>query len=152
MYPRLGALVSTRLLGLPLLFHLCTRALASERFHRHPQVRQHFPYFNRSVAARSAAIARGAAAPMPTHIFLFAHDEGACWAPQELYEHSIILTHCECHVIPTRASCCSLLMIPTRCSLLTAGAPSLAHRGAHGRAAALKLALHPRQLGAHVDP
>ena len=30
---------------------------------------------------------------MPTHIFLFAHDEGACWAPQELYDHSIILTH-----------------------------------------------------------
>lgn len=27
------------------------------------------------------------------HIWLFAHDEGACWAPKELYENSIILTH-----------------------------------------------------------
>lgn len=27
------------------------------------------------------------------HIFLFSHDEGACWAPTEVYNTSIILTH-----------------------------------------------------------
>jgi hypothetical protein len=27
------------------------------------------------------------------HIWLFAHDEGACWAPTEVYENSVILTH-----------------------------------------------------------
>jgi hypothetical protein len=27
------------------------------------------------------------------HIWLFSHDEGACWAPTELYNNSIILTH-----------------------------------------------------------
>ena len=27
------------------------------------------------------------------HIWLFSHDEGACWAPTEVYNTSIILTH-----------------------------------------------------------
>lgn len=27
------------------------------------------------------------------HIWLFSHDEGACWAPAEIYNSSIILTH-----------------------------------------------------------
>jgi hypothetical protein len=27
------------------------------------------------------------------HIWHFAHDEGACWAPSELYSKSIMLTH-----------------------------------------------------------
>ncbi|KAI8474753.1 MAG: exostosin-like glycosyltransferase [Monoraphidium minutum] len=27
------------------------------------------------------------------HLWLFAHDEGACWAPAEVYESSVILTH-----------------------------------------------------------
>jgi hypothetical protein len=27
------------------------------------------------------------------HVWLFAHDEGACWAPAEVYRRSIILTH-----------------------------------------------------------
>lgn len=26
------------------------------------------------------------------HIWLFAHDEGACWAPSEIYDNSLILT------------------------------------------------------------
>ena len=30
---------------------------------------------------------------MPTHLFLFSHDEGACWAPKDLFEFSIVLTH-----------------------------------------------------------
>ncbi|KIY92264.1 exostosin-like glycosyltransferase [Monoraphidium neglectum] len=37
------------------------------------------PYWNRTGGA--------------DHIWLFAHDEGACWAPSEVYENSIILTH-----------------------------------------------------------
>ncbi len=27
------------------------------------------------------------------HIWLFSHDEGACWAPTEVFNSSIILTH-----------------------------------------------------------
>lgn len=46
------------------------------------QVRSRWPYFNRSIS-------RG----VPDHLFLFSHDEGACWAPLDLYQHSIILTH-----------------------------------------------------------
>ena len=59
------------------------------------QVRTRWPYFNQSVERIRNAKAAGAtgAALLPNHIFLFAHDEGACWAPQELFEHSIILTH-----------------------------------------------------------
>jgi hypothetical protein len=46
------------------------------------QVRSRWPYFNRSVARRAAARRRQAAAasdlaPLPDHIFLFPHDEGA---------------------------------------------------------------------------
>ena len=37
------------------------------------------PYWNRTGGA--------------DHIWLFAHDEGACWAPTEVYEKSVILTH-----------------------------------------------------------
>ena len=37
------------------------------------------PYWNRTGGA--------------DHIWLFAHDEGACWAPRELYERSVVLTH-----------------------------------------------------------
>ncbi|KIZ02089.1 exostosin-like glycosyltransferase [Monoraphidium neglectum] len=37
------------------------------------------PYWNRTGGA--------------DHIWLFAHDEGACWAPTEVYQNSIILTH-----------------------------------------------------------
>ncbi|GBF96649.1 exostosin-like glycosyltransferase [Raphidocelis subcapitata] len=37
------------------------------------------PYWNRTGGA--------------DHVWLFAHDEGACWAPREVYERSIILTH-----------------------------------------------------------
>lgn len=37
------------------------------------------PYWNRTGGA--------------DHLWLFAHDEGACWAPSEVYERSIILTH-----------------------------------------------------------
>ena len=46
------------------------------------QIRSRFPYFDRSISRGS-----------PNHLFLFSHDEGACWAPKELYDHSIILTH-----------------------------------------------------------
>lgn len=42
-------------------------------------VRTTYPYWNASGGA--------------DHIWLFAHDEGACWAPAELYDASIILTH-----------------------------------------------------------
>ena len=37
------------------------------------------PYWNRTGGA--------------DHIWHFAHDEGACWAPTEVYNNSIILTH-----------------------------------------------------------
>lgn len=42
-------------------------------------VKSAYPYWNR----------RGGA----DHIWFFGHDEGACWAPQEIYSSSIILTH-----------------------------------------------------------
>ena len=57
------------------------------------QVRQRWPYFNRSVAPAAQAEASGQPAPLPNHVVLFSHDEGACWAPQELYNHAVILTH-----------------------------------------------------------
>lgn len=41
-------------------------------------VRTAYPYWNAT---------RGA-----NHIWLFSHDEGACWAPQEIYNASIILS------------------------------------------------------------
>lgn len=37
------------------------------------------PYWNRTAGA--------------DHIWHFSHDEGACWAPSEIYNRSIILTH-----------------------------------------------------------
>jgi hypothetical protein len=37
------------------------------------------PYWNRTGGA--------------DHIWQFTHDEGACWAPKEVYERSIIITH-----------------------------------------------------------
>jgi hypothetical protein len=37
------------------------------------------PYWNRTAGA--------------DHVWHFAHDEGACWAPEEVYRNSIILTH-----------------------------------------------------------
>jgi hypothetical protein len=49
-------------------------------------VRTTYPYFNAS---------RGA-----DHIWLFTHDEGACWAPKDLYEHGIILSHWGRHTPP----------------------------------------------------
>jgi hypothetical protein len=42
-------------------------------------VQQHFPYWNRTSGA--------------DHIWLFTHDEGACWAPTEVANTSILLTH-----------------------------------------------------------
>ena len=42
-------------------------------------VRSSYPYWNASAGA--------------DHIWLFTHDEGACWAPLEVYTNSIILTH-----------------------------------------------------------
>ena len=42
-------------------------------------VQDHFPYWNRRAGA--------------DHIFLYSHDEGACWAPNEVTNTSIILTH-----------------------------------------------------------
>ena len=63
------------------------------------QIRTRWPYFNRSVArVRAAAATAGVRAVrghevLPNHIFLFPHDEGACWAPKELFEYSILLTH-----------------------------------------------------------
>jgi hypothetical protein len=42
-------------------------------------VRSSYPYWNASNGA--------------DHIWLFTHDEGACWAPAEVYNNSIILTH-----------------------------------------------------------
>ena len=42
-------------------------------------VQQHFPYWNRTNGA--------------DHIWLFTHDEGACWAPTEVANTSILLTH-----------------------------------------------------------
>ena len=56
------------------------------------QVRTRWPYFNASVAAAKLAAAEGRAYA-PNHLWLFPHDEGACWAPHELYTHSVILTH-----------------------------------------------------------
>ena len=46
------------------------------------QIRQRWPFFNASVASGRV-----------DHLWLFPHDEGACWAPLELFEHSIVLTH-----------------------------------------------------------
>lgn len=42
-------------------------------------VRSTYPYWNRTGGA--------------DHVWHFAHDEGACWAPEEVYRRSIILTH-----------------------------------------------------------
>lgn len=42
-------------------------------------IRTQYPYWNAS---------RGA-----DHIWFFPYDEGACWAPKEVYENSIILSH-----------------------------------------------------------
>eukprot|EP00877_Chromochloris_zofingiensis_P008502 jgi/Chrzof1/3905/Cz13g12240.t1 len=42
-------------------------------------LQQAYPYWNRTQGS--------------DHIFLFSHDEGACWAPTEVYNTSIILTH-----------------------------------------------------------
>jgi hypothetical protein len=42
-------------------------------------VRTTYPFYNASAGA--------------DHIWLFAHDEGACWAPTELARHGILLSH-----------------------------------------------------------
>jgi hypothetical protein len=42
-------------------------------------VKSAHPYWNRTGGA--------------DHVWLFAHDEGACWAPAEVYANSVILTH-----------------------------------------------------------
>lgn len=42
-------------------------------------VKSEHPYWNRTGGS--------------DHIWLFSHDEGACWAPAEIYNSSIILTH-----------------------------------------------------------
>jgi hypothetical protein len=42
-------------------------------------IREAYPFWNRTGGA--------------DHIWLFAHDEGACWAPKEVYARSVILTH-----------------------------------------------------------
>lgn len=42
-------------------------------------IRTTYPYWNATKGAN--------------HIWLFAHDEGACWAPAEIYNNSIILSH-----------------------------------------------------------
>ena len=43
------------------------------------QLRTELPYWNASGGA--------------DHIFLFSHDEGACWAPHEIARKAILLTH-----------------------------------------------------------
>ena len=43
------------------------------------QLRAEQPYWNASGGA--------------DHIFLFSHDEGACWAPHEIARKAILLTH-----------------------------------------------------------
>jgi len=45
----------------------------------HQWVKSAHPYWNRTGGA--------------DHIWHFAHDEGACWAPTEVYNNSIVLTH-----------------------------------------------------------
>ena len=52
-------------------------ALMALELKRH--VQQAYPYWNRTGGA--------------DHIWLFSHDEGACWAPSEITDASIILTH-----------------------------------------------------------
>lgn len=42
-------------------------------------MRTRWPYWNASGGA--------------DHLFLFSHDEGACWAPHEVYQNATILTH-----------------------------------------------------------
>jgi hypothetical protein len=58
----------------PRVSHASMMTLEAKRW-----VQQHHPYWNRSGGA--------------DHIWLFTHDEGACWAPSEVYNTSIILTH-----------------------------------------------------------
>ena len=58
------------------------------------QVRTRWPYFNTSIEERQKKRDEGIEAhALPNHIFLFPHDEGACWAPKVLYDNAIILTH-----------------------------------------------------------
>jgi hypothetical protein len=42
-------------------------------------LRTTYPYWNRTGGA--------------DHVWLFSHDEGGCWAPSEVYNNSIVLTH-----------------------------------------------------------
>lgn len=53
-----------------------------------------FPYWNRTNGA--------------DHIWLLPHDEGACWAPTEVYNNSIILTHWGRWV----GACCKMDRLP----------------------------------------
>ena len=66
------------------------------------QVRTRWPYFNRSVAARRAAM-EGGRPPAPNHLWLFSHDEGACQG----HTHTPVPTsHCiECCVRALTALC-----------------------------------------------
>jgi hypothetical protein len=56
------------------VFQMAMMTLEAKRW-----LENHLPYWKR----------RGGA----DHIWLFTHDEGACWAPHEIYNTSVILTH-----------------------------------------------------------
>ena len=58
----------------PRVQHMSGMALEAKRW-----LQAAFPYWNRTGGR--------------DHVFLFSHDEGACWAPTEVYENAIILTH-----------------------------------------------------------
>ena len=60
--------------GGPRVRNMALMSLLAKRW-----VQANFPYWDR----------RGGA----DHIFLYSHDEGACWAPNEVTNSSIILTH-----------------------------------------------------------
>lgn len=60
----------------------CARARTSLRLLR-----------RRYLSTRRAALDRPRAPQTPGTPRLFTHDEGACWAPAEVYRKSIILTH-----------------------------------------------------------
>eukprot|EP00775_Hariotina_reticulata_P012387 gene12387-12521_t len=60
--------------GGPRVSHMAVMLLELKR-----HIQQTYPYWNRTQGR--------------DHIWLATHDEGACWFPTEVYNHSIILTH-----------------------------------------------------------